>query len=1094
MAIHTDIRRLADRLIWFLPVPAIIAALTFFNSLNHYVAPGSTAELTAQAAGLIPPSGAAHPLFALIIRGIAALELLTLPLRLNLFSALCGLLCATLLFYLVARTILLFACEDAGGFEIDLAPQEEADDLDSEQAIPPEVMQYNRKILRIALAGGVIAAVTLTFMAPLWLASTRLEQGIFHLLLALLSTALFPSAASRMFGLRLFVSTLIFGLGLSDTAVFILLLPCFLFFLARTLFFSERRMAALTLAAAGGAAALLFSLYAYGQNTGAPLSLPALLSSYARRLPAHHLLELRSLFPRSGWIQLLIQTALPAGITLFAAQTLFKDKKAGSAAALGLMVFAVIPGVLNLPFAPLSFLTAALPVFSYTVIAASAAFAFAAGVIIISRDPFQEESELLCEIDILPENRLKIIRMSTGALLAVLSLCLLAAPWRNYPALRSAPGGFADQSASEMLSVMRKRTFLITNGVLDNHLRIQALIRKQPLTLIALNPSPESDQQTRLTHLIESDPAFADLNRTRLKNALALGTVQFVLEWFRSDDSAGEHAMIFATPELWTAGGFKAIPEGLAFGGTPPSATPETERLCEQNFSIYRALFPLLAPRRSERGYAAYLRGRLLIKTGFAANEFGVLLEELNRIELADQAYQLAAEGDPQNVSAAINRHTLALNHNLHPEAVDTLRKQAATAMEGARANGFPDFTAILQNYGSINQQAFYLQQTAAWSARGVRSVSADKVSRALALSKQSGIPALLENALVYRHTGDLQQTESCYRAVLEQDGANAEALTGMCTLMITAADLPAAESWLRKARDAAVEPEALRYPEIALALLRNESEQALELLYTATREKPQDLRYWTMLADILLKEGDTQLVELQVLPRMQQALNNTDHFLVHAVRGQLLRSKGAPFYREARLSLLRALALNAALHDIWSALFELDLLLNNPAFTESDARNMLTLDPDHALANYLMGSSLLARGVLPQSEDFLRRSIENRATALACNDLAENLRLQKKLADAESFARRALELDPALLPAQDTLACILYDAGRFAESAETASAAVAARPGHLTYQLTLLRAQTRLGDRQGVKQRLENIPDHEKNIPDELKREIQAL
>jgi uncharacterized protein HemY len=144
----------------------------------------------------------------------------------------------------------------------------------------------------------------------------------------------------------------------------------------------------------------------------------------------------------------------------------------------------------------------------------------------------------------------------------------------------------------------------------------------------------------------------------------------------------------------------------------------------------------------------------------------------------------------------------------------------------------------------------------------------------------------------------------------------------------------------------------------------------------------------------------------------MQKALKNPDHVLVYAVRGFLLKKKGPAFFAEARRSLLTALSINAAMPDLWKTLFELDVAIGNPDFTEADARNLLNVDPDHALANYLMGSLLLSRGKLQESEDFLRRSIDKKVTSAACNALSENLRRQEKPEEAEAFAKRALAID----------------------------------------------------------------------------------
>ena len=552
--------------------------------------------------------------------------------------------------------------------------------------------------------------------------------------------------------------------------------------------------------------------------------------------------------------------------------------------------------------------------------------------------------------------------------------------------------------------------------------------------------------------------------------------------------------MVFATPDIWIACGYRAIPEGLAFGGVRADQTLDLEGLVKQNRTFADRVSLLLDKQRKDYEFVASLREMLRMKAGFAANELGVLLEDMKDFKTAYQSYARALEIDPMNVSAAVNIYELASAQGLHPEALDSLRKRVKAASERSLANKARDLTAILQNYGSIRQQAFYLQQTAVWSAFGAHAVSKDKISKALALSKQTGVTALIENALVYLHSGDNSKAEACYLAALEADASNPDALSGMCTLMIGKRNVQEAETWIQKALNAGVGKDRLLYQTITLAILKNDTEQALKLLREATEKYPRDLRYWTMLADALLSRGDTQVVEFQVLPEMQKVLQNPNHFLVYAVRGFLMRKKGPAFYKEARLSLLNALALNAALPEIWGAVFELDMALKNPAFTETDARNLLKVDPDHALANYLMGSSLLARGALQEAEDFLRRSIEKQPTAAACNDLAENLRLEKKLAEAETFARRALEMEHGLLAADDTLACILLDAGKYDEASQLAAKAVAAKPSHTPYQLTLLRSLVKRGDRDGVNERLRILSDSKVTIPDTLVKEIKGM
>jgi tetratricopeptide (TPR) repeat protein len=179
---------------------------------------------------------------------------------------------------------------------------------------------------------------------------------------------------------------------------------------------------------------------------------------------------------------------------------------------------------------------------------------------------------------------------------------------------------------------------------------------------------------------------------------------------------------------------------------------------------------------------------------------------------------------------------------------------------------------------------------------------------------------------------------------------------------------------------------------------------------------------------------------------------------------------------------------------DLWSILFELDMAMGKAEVTEKDTRSLLNIDPEHALANYLMGGVLLSRGKLQESEDFLRRSLTKKPTSAASNDLAENLRRQGKLAEAEAFARQALSIEPGLLPALDTLACVLCDAGKYVEAAKQAAKTVAAQPKHPVYQLTLLRIQIKQGDYVGVQERLTVLSGLQTAIPAEIQKEIEAL
>lgn len=1098
MVIHPSVLQMARRLV-LLPMTAGLSAFAvYLMTLSTSVCPGYSASLASAAAGESPPSNASHPLFSLVARQVASLEVLSLPVRLNLLSAVCGAFGVWLLGLLVGRAILYSGCEDPGGGGVAAPGQGDEDCPASAPGMPPEVDAYNCQVLRTAKAGGVAASLLFAFSVPVWSAATRLDCGLFALTLGLASCCLFPAANEPLRDTKLALSAFFFSLGLFESSAFALALPCYALFLFRTVLLeSDRRpagMAAVALAVLLGAACAV-GAFRQNMSDGPSLSPANLLSVYARELGWHHLFELRSFFPEQGWLLVLLQVGLPAAVLTFGLPTLLRDRTAGMAVAAALSAVFVSPSLMNLPVAPyrIGEMIGRLPVFSSAISAAGAATVLAACLLVLrgtaqGRDDPEEQADA-------EEAGMRMrLRWFCGGLLAALLLVCVVSLGLNRRAVDNGRGAFADRVAHAMLGEMRGRTCLITNGLIDNHLRVQARMLGQPLTLITLRARPIARETEALRRLIADSALFDGLNRVRLQNALSISVVRFVMEWFNTDPRAADKAALFASPDIWTACGYRAYPEGIAFVGMKGKGSPDLKVLEERNRAFVARTAPALAGVAGGDRQTEGLRMALRMRVGFAANELGTALEDAGEWEAAYASYQRATSVDPRNVSAAVNSYALVRTRRLHPEAEDALKLRMQKAVAAAGLRSMQDITWLLQNNGSIRQQAFFQQQTAVWSSLGSRAVAADKVRKAQSLSVKTGAALLIDNAATYLQAGDVARAEACYTAVLGQDGESRDALIGLCTLAIGQKRVGEADNWYRKALAGGVEAPALRYQAVMLALLKGERERALKLLEAATKEVPADSRYWALLADQLLERGDFQYVERQLLPDMQQALRSTDHYLVHAVRGLALRRKGPAFYREARNSLLQAVARNASLTEIWSALLKLDMEIGSPDLTESDARKLLGSDPDNPVGNYLLGSILLARNALVEAEDFLRRSVEQRPTASAYNDLAEALRRQKRLPEAEVFARKALELQPDLATAMDTLACVLYDDGRYDESAASAERAVGARPRCAAFQLSLLRAQVKRGKREAVVRLLYELREQETAVPESLQKAINAM
>ncbi len=1029
MCKHPLVYLLAKRIDRFMWVPLLITAVLFLFSVCHHAYPGHSAQLVAEAARLTPSLQPAHGLFSLFSYLLASCNFLSLPVRLNLFAALCGCLSATLFYRLLARTILIYAY-DPYEDDANIWPEDEKAATPSYEIAIKGVGAYNQQLLSIAIKSSLAAPLLLAVMAPFWLASTHLNESIFNLALLLVILTLFPYRESPLCHVRFLLATILFTLGLFESSIFVAFLPVmaslsFAFYLGM-----ESRALVLAHTLFGGFAGIMTAFYLRllpPETVAAPLLLN--MERFLKVIVYHHIDEVKLLFVTKGWLLILFQTAVPTALLLFGKNLMF-DKWSGNTRLASILILASgILCALNLSIAPFAVYQEVdhLPVFASLVLAATLAFVLARALLFFVPKTLDSAHEDVVQLEAPPP---KPSDKPAYAFILLLALIAIITPFRSFPYVDARKSQFADTLAHTMVVAMGERTWMITNGHLDNHLRIQAYLLNKPLHLVTLRQIENPDDQRALQKDIERNIVFQNMNRQRLLNALSIGTIRFVMEWLTKETNICHTAMVFGTPDLWAACKYRALPQGLSFSGFPMEGTIDVQPLIEESMTLANRIAPLLMSKdETACPTLLSLSALLRLKMGFAVNELGVLLEVLNKSDDAYAAYQRANQIDPDNVSALLNAYAMAKGGKIKISQTETLRQRLRELLQN-RSRTLLGLQGIFLNYGTIHQKAFYKQEAENWIARGAQTLADEKVNRILDLSQQTGVNALIERAYYYSISGNPTQSEACYLAALEQDPSDFEALYGITILMINNNDILKAEQWLERAtRSKNIKNGFILYPTILIAIHKGDKMRAMQLLEEATQLYPLDERFWKLRAMFLLKQGEVLVVRHHVLPQMTKALKDPDHYLIHIVRGQMLKQQGAPYYREARICLLKGLSINASMAETWTTVLELDMLIGSLELIESDIQHLLILDPDHAQANYMKGSIQLARKKMASAEDFIRRSIEKEPTAAACNDLAEILRRQKKLKEAEAFARQAIVLNPNLPHAHATLAAILADA-----------------------------------------------------------------
>jgi tetratricopeptide (TPR) repeat protein len=1028
---HPLVYSLARRIDRFLYLPLLFSAFVFALTFISHTYPGHSAQLVAEAARLTPSLQHTHSLFFTFTQAIASCDIFSLPIRLNLFSLICGCLSATLFYRLLARTILIYGYDPHEDEDTAEWPEEAKVAAPDFATLVNTLGTYNQRLFPIAIKSSLAATLLLSLMAPFWLASTHLNESIFNLTLLLLILTLMPAQATPRDHLRYLCAIVLFSLGVFESVIFIILLPVmvqmsFSFFLR-----TENRGLILLHTVFGGLAAILISFVLRPVPSDALyVQLLPSLEQFLRAVAQHHLAELKLLFGAKGWLASFLQVALPASI-LFFGKKIFFEKWNSSTCFTALFILAgAIPSILSLSLSPFSVFQEAdyLPVLSASILAATLGLVLAKSLLFfvpkIATATFNKEVILEGDDAPKPPSNKPALFFVT-----VLLIFALMTPLRSLPYVTASTSRFADALAQNILDSLGERSWLVTHGQIDSHLLIHAHDAKKSLHLITLRKRENPKERLALQRLIERAPAFKELNHPRLLNALSIGTLRFVSEWFMSDTNSSKKVGVFATPDLWTASRLRAIPNGVVFLGCPEGKPLEPHPLIIASETLATAVAPLLLGKgeKAPPGLAR-LSSYLRLKMGFSVNELGTILEGDKHPKEAFALYQRASKIDPDNVSALLNAYALAKGGMVKSNQADDLRQQLRQLLL-SRTQTQLGLRGLFLNYGTLHQKDFYQQEAAAWLARGAQAIAAGKIAKSLDLSQQAGVNALLERAYYYSLSGKLEEAEACYLAALEQDATDFDALYRMTLLQINRRDIPQAEKWLARATAAQKDNrQTLLYPTILICLQKGEQEKADKLLVEATTKYPREEHFWKLRATCLLQQGDLLIVRHRLIPEMEKALQDSDHYLVHLVRGLLLKAQGPSSYREARISLLKSLSRNASMMEVWNTVLDLDMHIGHLGLLESDLHHLLNLDPNHAQANYMKGSIQLALKNMDSAEDFMRRSIERTPTAIACNDLAEILRRKKKYDEAKAFAHQAISLDPQLPNARATLAAILAD------------------------------------------------------------------
>ena len=1052
---------------------ALVALVVYACTLAGHVFPGQSTHLFTQWMGMDALSRPASPLWGSFVKMVVQSGFgSSMALRMNLFSLICGVLatgCVTVLVsFFVRRTI----------------RQEES-------------AKCREGAATIA---GLVAGLAFIFSPAVWQASTHLEYQMFDLCYALLLFLLFIPMAKG--GKLLTLGTLVLGvgvgLGLVESPIFVPLTPVYLLALLVT---SVRAGKSPYLAVIFFLLSLAVSFLVYAHMVASAfLQLPEAAaskmdSSLAVTLDTvrSHLHEVRSWLTRPGWLYIIIFTVLPFAACMFAAPRGLNNERSWSQYLFHAAMTVCTLLALATPLNPENLMRpfGISPVVTTTLAVVVAGYLSAYWLVLFRTEAATREGN-----EVTLETRLggRLAPIVLGIFLVLLLLSSLV----NTFGMSRDRGAFADICANEIMDRLGARTWFVTDGMLDDHLRIVASSRKKELNLICLQRDTDEAYLRELGALVKEKKLKAGVANLGL--SVELGVLPFLQDWFGGDPKVTESVAVFGVPDLWYMADKAApLPEGLFFGGVKDlTKTLDGAKAKADFLAFWKKMEPVLTVDRwgeggkgsrsigQMRDPVAVLCMQLRRHMGFLANNLGVVLQDLKLDKDAFDLYELVLKTiDPDNISALFNEFEMA--------------RAGVPAVAGRQAEITKQLQAIVDDssrryalwslaryYGYIRSAEIFARMGYGWAHSAVPGNAISHLEHArdlVAPDRQNGLVTLLANA--YANANETQKSRELYQKVLAEDGTNHDAYMGLMRLALQKGDYAEAMKCLELAMKNAKNSESAGFDQALLSMMKNDLDGARMSLQKVTDLQPKSLQAWSLLAGVLLQQYDQTkdaaakkkaLDELEgvILPKMQSLADSPRDYYVHMTRALVLLRKGPDARKDARDALIVASRERPDVSAVSDMILNLDIQMDDPENAERHARQVLRQNRQSKLANYVMGSIRLRREDYATAETFLRLSVnQERPLASAQNDLAEALRRQKKFVEAEKAARDAVKNEPNLYVAWETLASILLDQGKKETVAEAEAYVTKAielvkkvtPEGDLRMLLTLARAQLAKGD-----------------------------
>ena len=932
---------------------------------------------------------------------------------------------------------------------------------------------------QVSLVAAVVATVVFMLSPAVRSAATHVEPRLFDFAWALLAFALafpFTRMGKRWVWLFPLPLGLMIAMGLCDSAVFLMLFPAYV---ALVGFVSTRAGARPYIPWFLLLLSTLLSFWIVTACFG--IDMLEVLKHIAQEVKGY-----RSSF---GWVFVTLFATLPFVVALFSSGRAFVEKPGFVQWVFhATMSFVSILAVAT-PLSPSALMEpyGVLPVLSCAFAAAVSGYLVAYWWV----------------------NRRQTVALVAGVILTF--VLAVTSVW-NLFSFDGDSGAFADKVARKIVSDLGSRRWFITDGTLDDHLKLVAADSGKDLNIISLAKDLDPKYLEKLAEVVEAEGVGGSRNGA-LRLSLSLGVLPFVQDWFSSDPSVAKDVAVFGAPDLWYSANITPVPEFFFFGADD-KIVPD--------WSAWKEFDAIL---QAPKGWGSYhdrkvtnpvdrMRFALRRHLGFVANNRGVYLQDQKKDDEAFKMYELVLnEIDHDNICAIFNE--VAMVGQKHAQAVAKqreLERMLKSAVEDKNRRYL--LWRLGTYYGYIRNPDTFVRLGHAWARSGRPGDALSQIRRAIDFVPTDKRTVLLNMmASLYASENDQAKSRQIYESILAKDAKDHDALIGMMRLELMDGNSQKALEYLQRATENSGDSKRAKIELAMVAMMKNELSTARDLLKKVTDADTKDMQAWSLLAAVTMQQVDAakdekaksaliKELENQIVPAMEKGAQNQFDYYLQATKGFLLLRKGEEKRRQARDAFAMAVKSRPDIAATQNMVLGLDISLDDKENAEVHARDVLRRNRNAPLANYVMGSLALGKGKNDEAEMYLRKAAEApQPVPLALNDLAEVLRRGKRFPEAERYARLATEKAPSLYVAWETLGAILMGANRNLDEAESCirkacelSKDKNGKEADIRMLVSLARVQIARGNKEHAKLTIRKVRARENELSEFEKREFEEV